>query len=71
MRIAVPINSGKIITCKIIVIDSVRFMLCSFSILIDNITRGFFKDKCKTCNFDLEYMTVNYGSLVFKCVECK
>ena len=46
-------------------------MSSSLSSLADNLAKGHHKDKCKNCKSDLEYMTVNDGTLVFKCVNCK
>ena len=56
-------------TYKIKIIDSVRFMVSSLSSLPDNIKKGLDKGKCENCKSYLEYMTVNDGFLVFKCVN--
>ena len=46
-------------------------MSSSLSRLADNITEELHKDKCKVCKSHLEYMTVNDGSLIFKCIDFK
>ena len=38
----------------------------SSSSLANDLTKGFHIDKCKNCEPDLEYMTVNDGSFVYK-----
>ena len=43
------------ISYKIKFIDSARFMVTSLSILVDNLTKGINKIKCKYCDCLLEY----------------
>ena len=50
-------------------IDSLSFMISSLSSLTDNLVERFHKGKCKDCKFCLEYVTVNNGLLVLKCVN--
>ena len=45
-------------------------MPSSLSNLADNLADAIYKDKCEDWKSDLEYMTVNDGSLAFKCVNC-
>ena len=72
---SVPIKreneNGKAIAYKIKFINSVRFMSSSLLSLVGNLAKGLHKGKRKNCKADLEYMTVNGGALVFKCVNCK
>ena len=51
-------------------IDSVRFMASSLSKLVDNLTDGLHRDKCKDCESSLEYVTAKDITLVFLFVEC-
>ena len=46
------------ILCKIKFIDSVRFMATSLSSLVDNLTEGIHKFKCKGCDCFLEFESV-------------
>ena len=43
----------------------------SLSCLADNLAEGLHKYKYEDCKFDLEYMTVNDRSLIFKCKDYK
>ena len=61
----------KTVTRKMKFIDRVRLMSSSPSSLANNPSKGLNKDKCKNCRSDLEYMTVNDGSFIFKFVDCK
>ena len=58
-------------TCNIAFIDSVRLISSSPSKLAENIAEELHKDRCKDFKSDIEYMTVNDGSLVLKCKDCK
>ena len=40
---------------KINFIDSARFMATSLSRLVDNLTEGIYKVKCKDCDYFLQY----------------
>ena len=55
MAFSVPIKkeneNDKTITYKIKLVDSLRFMLSSLSILPDNLTEGLHQDECKQNKF--------------------
>ena len=53
-------NKDKItkITYKMKFIDSFRFMLTSLSKLVDKLSEGLHKDKCKDCESYLDYMII-------------
>ena len=71
---SVPIEkenkSCKTVTYKIELINSGSLMPSLLSSLAYNLAKGIHKDKCRNFKSDLECMTVNDVSLVFKCVEC-
>ena len=46
-------------------------MYSSLTSLAGNLTDGFHQDKCKNCNYDLEYMAVSNVSSIFKLINCK
>ena len=48
-------------------IDSTRFMATSLSNLVDNITEGIHKTKCKDCDCFLEYESVKENLIKHKC----
>ena len=54
---------------KIKYIDNVRFMASSPSSLVDNITEGIHKIKCKDCDYFLEYERVKDNSIKYKYVS--
>ena len=64
-------ENGNAITYKIKFIDSVIFKSSLLSILADNLAEELHKDKSKDCKLDLGNMTVNDGSLRFKCIDYK
>ena len=49
---------------------SLRFMSSSLASLVNNLAVGFLKDKLQECRSNLEYMTINEGSLVFRYEDC-
>ena len=51
-------------------IDSARFMSNSLSNFVDNFTEGIDKIKCKDCDFFLEYGSVKYNLIEYKCLSC-
>ena len=51
-------------------IDSERFMATSLSNLVDNVTEGIHKIKCKDCDCFLEYESVKDNSINYKCLSC-
>ena len=57
---SVPIKKeldyGKLTACKIKFIGSFRFMSSSLSNLVDNLSEGFYSDKCIGCKSYLDYM---------------
>ena len=57
------------ISYKITFIGSARFMATSSSNLVDNLTEGIHKIKCKDCDF-LEYESVKDNSVKYKCLSC-
>ena len=51
-------------------IGSARFMATSLSNLVDNLTEGIHKIKCKDCDCFLEYDSVKENSVKYKCLPC-
>ena len=58
------------ISYKIKFIDSARFMATSLSNLVDNLTEGIHKIKCKDCDCFLEYESVKDNLIKYKCLSC-
>ena len=58
------------ISYKIKFIDSAKFMTTSLSILVDNLTKGILKIKCKDCDCFLEYEKVKDNLMKYKCLSC-
>ena len=58
------------ISCKRKFIDSSRFMATSLSNLVDNLTEGIHKIKCKDCDCFLEYESVKDNLIKYKCLFC-
>ena len=46
-------------------------MTSSLPSLVDNLTEGIYKMKCKDCNCFLEYQSVIDNSIKYKCLSCK
>ena len=55
---------------KIKFIDSLRFMGTSLSKLVDNLTEGIHKIKCKDYGCFLEYENVKDNLIKYKCLSC-
>ena len=51
-------------------IDSGRFMATFLSNLVDNLTEGIHKIKCKDCDYFLEYEIVKDNLIKCKCLSC-
>ena len=58
------------ISYKIKFIDCARFMATSLSNVVDNLTEGIHKIKCKDCDFFLEYESVKDNLIKYKCLSC-
>ena len=65
MPIKKELEKGKTIIYKIKFIDSFRFMSISLSNLADNLSEGFYNDKCTDCKSYLEYISIKDKLLVF------
>ena len=63
-------KSGVTISYRIKFIDSARFMATSLSNLVDNLTEGIHKIKCKDCDRFLEYESVKDNLIKYKCLSC-
>ena len=59
------------ISYKIKFIDSYRFMFCSVSSLVTNLSEGLHNDRCTDCKSYLDYMATKDEKLIFRCFECK
>ena len=59
------------ISYKIKFIDSFRFMSCSLSSLVDNLSEKLHSEKCTYCKYCLDYMITRDDQLTFRCFECK
>ena len=62
-------ESVVIISYRIKFIDSARFMASSLSNLVDNLTVGVHKIKCKDCYCFLEYESVKDNLIKYKCLS--
>ena len=58
------------ISYKIKFFDSARFMTTSLSNLVDNLTEGIHKIKCKDCDYFLEYESVKDNLIKYNCLSC-
>ena len=58
------------ISYEIISVDSARFMTTSLSNLVDNLTEGIHKIKCKDCDCFLEYGSIKDNLIKYKCLYC-
>ena len=54
---------------KIKFIDGARFMSTSLSNVVDYLTEGIHKIKCKDCDFFLEYESVKDNLIKYKCLS--
>ena len=61
----------KTISYKIKFIDSAWLMASLLSNLVDNLTDGIPKRKCKDCDFLLEYECFKDNFIKYKCLSCK
>ena len=50
-------------------IDSARFTASLLSNLLDTLTEGIHKIKCKSCVFFLEYKPVKGNFIIYKCLS--
>ena len=46
-------------------------MSTSLSILVNNLSDGLYKDKCKDCKSYLDYMSTKDDQLILRCLKCK
>ena len=60
----------KVLSCKRKFIDSSRFMATSLSNLVDNLTEGIHKIKCKDCDCFLEDESVKDNLIKHKWLFC-
>ena len=58
------------ISYKIKFVDSARFMAISLSNLVDNLTEGINKIRCRDCNCFLESQRVKDNLIKYKCLSC-
>ena len=63
-------ESVATISYKIKFIDEAKFMATSLSNLVDNLTEGILKIKCKDCDCFLEYKSVKDNFIKNKCLSC-
>ena len=64
-------GNESVVTISYIIkfIDSTRFMATSLSNLVNNLTEGIRKIKCKDCDCFLEYESVKDNSIKYKCLS--
>ena len=66
-------NNGNeditIVSYKIKLTNSAKFMTSSLWNLVDNLAEGIHKIKCKDCNCFLEYKSVNENLIKYKCLS--
>ena len=58
------------ISHKLKLINSTRFMTTSLSNLVDSLTEGIHKIKCKDCDCIAEYESVKDNLIKYKCLSC-
>ena len=58
------------ISYKMKFVDTARFMATLLSNLVDNLTEGNHKVKCKDCDYLLEYESVKDNLIKCKCLSC-
>ena len=63
-------KTTEFISYKTKFVDNMRFMETSLSNLVDNLTRGIHKFKCKNCNCFLEYENVKSSLIEYNCPSC-
>ena len=72
--ISIPIkkelDTGKIITYKIKLIDSVRIMSGPLSSLVDNLSEGLHNYNCTNFESCIDYISTKHNQLILKCIEC-
>ena len=60
-------DGNETISYKIKFIDNARFIASSLSNLVDNLTEGINKIKCKDCDCFFEYESVKDDLIKYKC----
>ena len=60
-----------ILSYKIKLVDSYRFMSTSLSNLVSNLSEGPHNDRCIDCKSSLDYMTIKDEKLICRCFRCK
>ena len=63
-------SNETVISYKIKYIDSARLTASSISNLLDNLTEGICKIKCKGCGCFREYKSVRDNLIIYKCLSC-
>ena len=66
MTMVKQLKKRKTTTCKLKPIDSYRFMQCSLSTLVDNLSGNDKKESCNKFTDSMRFMTVHYHSLLIK-----
>ena len=63
-------ETAETISYKIKFVDSGRFMATSLSNIVDDLTEGIHKIKCKNCGCFFEYESLKDNSIKYKCLSC-
>ena len=63
-------SQRSLLSYKLKFIDSTRFMASSLSNLVENLTEGINKIKCKDCDRFLGYQNVKDNLIKYKCLSC-
>ena len=63
-------QSVATISYKIKFVDCIKFMASSLSNLVDTLSEGIHKIKCKNCNCFLQYESVKDNLMKHKCLSC-